>query len=108
MGLQEHLVNALKNHLSDLSLTVRQRHDSFVVSLEITNGLIPEPLYALLADEAFDGVQYSVWASVVTSSDHGGVSLPSHILDFIRLTQSGVDFSFVACLGEYISGGTET
>jgi hypothetical protein len=57
-----------------------------------------EPLYKFLDAEALDPSTYSVWVSVVSSSDHDGVSLPPHILNIVRRTRCGVDFSFVASL----------
>ena len=58
-----------------------------------------EPLYQFLDAEPLDPKTYSVWVSVVSSSDHDGISLPEYILDLIRRTKCGVDFSFVASLG---------
>jgi hypothetical protein len=55
-------------------------------------------LYAFLEKESLPPGTYSVWVSFVTSSDHGGVSLPAWVLELIRRTGCGVDFSFVACL----------
>lgn len=57
-------------------------------------------LYRFLKSEPLAPASYSVWISVVTSSDHDGVALPGYILDLIRNTRCGVDFSFVACLDE--------
>jgi hypothetical protein len=71
-----------------------------VVSLRIGEATNLEPLYAFLEREAFEPGTYSIWVSLVTSSDHGGVSLPGYILDLARRARAGVDFSFVACLDE--------
>lgn len=58
-----------------------------------------EPLYTFLEREQIEPASYSVWVSVVTSRDHDGLSLPKGIVDLIRMTKGGVEFSFVACLG---------
>ena len=58
-----------------------------------------QPLYSFLERENVEPASCSVWVSVVTSRDHDGLSLPKSIVDLIRLTKGGVEFSFVACLG---------
>jgi hypothetical protein len=71
-----------------------------VVSLPLTEGANLDSLYSFLERESLDSTTYSVWTSVLSSSDHDGLSLPSHVLEVIRRTRAGVDFSFVACLGD--------
>lgn len=39
--------------------------------------------------------QFEVLASVVTTSDNGGIELPQYVLNLIRRTCCGVGFSFV-------------
>ena len=79
-----------------------------VVSLGIGEATNLEPLYAFLESEAFEPGSYSIWVSLITSSDHGGVSLPGYILELVRRTEAGVDFSFVACLDEAEAQPEET
>lgn len=43
---------------------------------------------------------YSVWVSLVTSSDHDGVRVPRRVVELIRATDGGVDFSFASLAGE--------
>jgi hypothetical protein len=86
----------LRNALTDIELQSR-RPDVIVLELDERTNL--EPLYQFLDAEPLDAKTYSVWASVVSSSDHDGISLPEYILDLIRRTKCGVDFSFVASLG---------
>ena len=71
-----------------------------VVSLAIDETSNLELLYAFLEQESLPSGTYSVWISLLTSSDHGGVSLPDYILELVRRTRVGVDFSFVACLDD--------
>jgi hypothetical protein len=71
-----------------------------IVALVLRQDTDLEPLYTFLKSEGLDPSTYSVWVSVVSSSDHDGLSLPKYILDVIRSTQCGVDFSFVGCLGD--------
>ncbi len=100
IGLSETSLTKLQTMLKALSLTVRIRNDGFVVSFDITEKTDLEPLYRFLSENSIDSSKYSTWISVVTSSDHSGVSLPRYVLDLIRQTKGGVDFSFVACLGD--------
>lgn len=58
-----------------------------------------QPLYSFLETEDVEPTSCSVWVSVVTSGDHDGLQLPESIVDLIRRTKGGVEFSFVACLG---------
>lgn len=55
-------------------------------------------LYRFLQSERLDPNSYGVWIAVVSSSDHDGIAVPKYILDLIRKTDCGIDFSFVACL----------
>jgi hypothetical protein len=84
----------LREQLGGLQLESR-RPDVVAFRLQETTNC--EALFAFLESESLDPGGYSVWVSVVTSSDHGGVSLPPYILDIVRRTRAGVDFSFVAC-----------
>lgn len=98
IGLSGASLTKLQNLLATVSLTVRRRDEGSVVSFEVTEATNLEPLYRFLSEEAIDASRFSVWISVLTSSDHSGVSLPGYVLDLIRKTKGGVDFSFVACL----------
>jgi hypothetical protein len=66
-----------------------------------------QPLYAFLEREDIEPGSCSVWVSVVTSRDHDGLKLPQDIVDLIRLTKGGVEFSFVACLGAEEDASTD-
>lgn len=70
-----------------------------VVALVLRAGANLGALYEFLKSESLDPSTYSVWVSVVSSSDHDGVALPRFVLDVVRHTECGVDFSFVGCLG---------
>ena len=59
-----------------------------------------DPLYEFLETERLATGSYGLWVSVATSIDHGGVTVPGYILEIVRRTQCGIDFSFVACLGD--------
>jgi len=87
----------LRASLSNMEIQSRRAD---VVALVLREETDLEPLYKFLKSEGLDPSTYSVWVSVVSSSDHDGVSLPKYILDIIRSTQCGVDFSFVGCLGD--------
>ena len=87
----------LRASLSNMEIQSRRAD---VVALVLREETDLEPLYKFLKSEGLDPSTYSVWVSVVSSGDHDGLSLPKYILDVIRSTQCGVDFSFVGCLGE--------
>ena len=86
----------LRNSLQNMEIQSRKPE---VICLVLEESTDLAPLYSFLASEAIDPKTYSVWVSVVSSSDHDGISLPPYILDLIRKTSCGVDFSFVASLG---------
>jgi hypothetical protein len=90
-------VARLRSSLPNFEIQSRRADIAAVVLREHID---PEPLYEFLKSEGSDPSTYSVWVSVVSSSDHDGASLPKHVLDVIRSTQCGVDFSFVGCLGD--------
>lgn len=70
------------------------------MSLEITESPDFGPPYSFLDGVSLDPSSYSVWISVVISSDHSGVSVPEHVRELIRRTNGGIDFSFTAALGD--------
>ncbi len=55
-----------------------------------------ECLYAALETLQLGPDQFEVIASVVTTSDNGGIDVPEYVLDLIRRTRCGVGFSFVS------------
>jgi len=87
----------LRTSLSNVEIQSRRAD---IVALVLREDTDLEPLYKFLKSEGLDPSTYSVWVSAVSSSDHDGVSLPKYILEVIRSTQCGVDFSFVGCLGD--------
>ena len=92
--LTPNVARRLRERLSGFGLESR-RPD--VISLPLREGTDYRPLLDFIASEALEASTYSVWASLVTSSDHGGICLPPYVLDIARDTRAGVDFSFVAC-----------
>lgn len=87
----------LRDSLADFEIQSRRPDVMAVVLREETDF---SSLYAFLESEALDPSTYSVWVSLVSSDDHDGLALPKHVLDLVRRTRAGVDFSFVACLGD--------
>jgi hypothetical protein len=94
--LSSSTASRLRNSIQHIEIQSRKPE---VVLLELDESTDLEPLYRFLASEAIDPKTYSIWVSVVSSSDHDGISLPHYILDLIRKTNCGIDFSFVASLG---------
>ena len=61
-------------------------------------------LYRYLETESLQPGTYSVRVFIVSSSDYDGVSVQQRILELIRRTSCGIDFSFVACLADNDTG----
>jgi len=95
-GLTPEMQTRLRAALPDFEIGSRDPAVALVV-LRADQDL--QPLYAFLEREIVEPASCSVWVSIVTSRDHDGLSLPKSIVDLIRLTKGGVEFSFVACLG---------
>jgi hypothetical protein len=99
-SLSDKDLKTLQDLLPTIPFTIRKKGDVSVVSFEIVAGMDLEGLYTFLAQVRIDPSTYSVWISVVTSSDHSGVSLPPYVRDLVRNTSGGIDFSFTAALGD--------
>ena len=97
---------ALRLRSSIVNIELESRKPE-VILLVLNEGSDLEPLYRFLDAEVLDPKTYSVWVSVVSSSDRDGVSLPQYVLNIVRRTRCGVDFSFVAAL-ESDAGRDET
>lgn len=100
MSLSEGELGRLRELLPGVTFTARSRSAGLVVSFDLTEGFDLDSLCAFIAESGAQPKTYSVWISVVASSDQGGVALPSHILAVVRRTSGGVDFSFASCLGD--------
>jgi len=94
--LSESTASRLRANILNIELQSRKPE---VISLVLSESVDLEPLYKFIESENLDPKTYSVWVSVLSASDHDGVSLPAYILDLVRRTRCGVDFSFVASLG---------
>ncbi len=99
-ALTEDQITALRQLLPDVPLTVRKKGERSVVSFDVTEVMRLQGLYRFLSQTTLDPESYGVWISVVTNSDHSGVSLPLYVRDLVRRTTGRVDFSFMACLGD--------
>jgi hypothetical protein len=66
-----------------------------ILLLELNERMDFSRLYATLEGLELGPEQCEVIASVVTTSDNGGIDVPGYILDLIRGTHCGVGFSFV-------------
>lgn len=99
-SLSDKDLKKLQGLLPTIPFTIRKKGDVSVVSFEIAAGMDLEGLYTFLAQVPIEPSTYSVWISVVTSSDHSGVSVPGYVRDLIRRANAGIDFSFTACLGD--------
>jgi hypothetical protein len=69
-----------------------------------------QPLYSFLEQENIEPAACSIWISFTTTREIDGFALPQYILDLIRMTKSGVEFSIMA-LGpedDTIADGSDT
>ena len=69
-----------------------------VLCFDLNETMDLTPLHKILSELALNPGTYSVWISLVTSADQGGIAVPAYILDLVRETRCGIDFSFVGCL----------
>jgi len=71
----------------------KERND--VLLLEIDQSVEMAALYRVISALQLGPDNFEILASIVTSSDNGGIELPGFALDVIRKTRCGVGFSFV-------------
>jgi hypothetical protein len=100
MSLSDRELVRLCTLLPGPKLTSRPRGAGLVVVLELAEDFDIGSLRAFMVECQIDPDTTSVWISLTTSGDQGGVSLPQHVLDIVRRTFCGVDFSFASCLGD--------
>ncbi len=108
LDLTEDAVARLQGFLPEAHLRIHSLQTGASVTFLVTENLNREGLYSFLNSEPLDPQRYSVWVSVVSSSDHDGVALPGYVLDIIRRTQCGADFSFVGCLEDPAEDGHDS
>lgn len=100
LALTENEFSLLRSKLPKVQFTARQRQAGLVVSFDLDVSFELGPLLEFIEEAQPSENMRSVWVSVTSSSDQGGVSLPAHVLAVIRKTSSNVDFLFSACLEE--------
>ena len=97
--LSEAEVERLRATFPLASVEVRRPKDNeqrFVAAFDLAEGMDLEPLYGFLEAVSPNPEDYSIWISLRTDSDHDGLSIPPHIMEIVRRTKVGVDFSFVS------------
>ena len=104
LSLSDHELGRLQELLPGVTFTARSRGASLVVSFDLNENVDLDSLCAFIGESGTDPAKYSVWISLVASADQGGVALPAHVLQAIRRTSGGVDFSFVSCLADISEG----
>lgn len=95
-GLTAEMQSRLRTALPDFEIGTRDPQVALVI-IRADQDL--QPLFSFLEMEEIEATSCSVWVSVVSSGDHDGLRLPERVVDLIRRTKGGVEFSFVACLG---------
>ncbi len=78
-----------------------------ILLLELNERMDFSRLYATLEGLKLGPEQCEVIASVVTTSDNGGIDTPGYILELIRRTPCGVGFSFVSTGPEEVEDASE-
>jgi len=97
MALSASAQRALREALPPTTeIRTRTHEDGTTVIFQLSDTADYEPLYRFLDRSNLDPATYSVWISVVTESDHSGVSVPNYVLKLIRRIRGGLDYSFVA------------
>ncbi len=112
INLSEQAATAIRQALPNVRFkapksSLPQSGPGLVLSFDLGETLDLSPLYAMLEKLTLSPGTYGVWISLRTSSDHGGVAVPTYILDLVRATRCGLDFSFVSCLDSFDTN-TET
>ena len=95
LSLSESGIQRLQELMIDVNLTVRQRESKLIVSFDLDERCNLDLLCKFISESGVDPTTYGVWISVIAELDRGGISLPLNILDVIRRTAGGVDFSFL-------------
>lgn len=90
-GLSEQVLQDIRCALPEADAIQR----GSILGLEIQKDMNLARLYAVLETLQLEPEQFEVIASVVTTSDNGGIDLPGYVMDLIRRTRCGVGFSFV-------------
>ncbi len=103
IGLSEDLAAKIRHSLATVTFksprsSLPRSAAGLVLAFDLNETMDLTRLYATLTELPVDPSMYSVWISLVTSTDHGGISVPAYVLDLIRRTKCGIDFSFAACL----------
>ena len=92
VGLSEDELVKLTTIIPLEHLTIRRPRGILVAILELTASTNIEQICVFLSDEHINPEKYSLWISVVSSSDHSGVSVPAFVLEMIRRTRG--DWTF--------------
>jgi hypothetical protein len=90
-GLSEQVLKDIRRALPEAEAVQR----GGIFGLEIHEDMNLERLYAALETLQLETEQFEVIASIVTTSNNGGIDLPGYIMELIRRTRCGVGFSFV-------------
>lgn len=103
ISLSSRELDRLQELLPTVALTSRFKSAGFVVSFDVTEEFDVDSLCTFINESQVDSRMYSVWISLITGTDQGGISLPAHMLTLVRRTFGGVDFSFASSLGDGIN-----
>jgi|ERR1700689_4847630 hypothetical protein len=76
--LSSNTASRLRNRIQNVEIQSRQPE---VISLLLHENANLKSLYEFPESETLDANTYSVWVSVLSSTDHDGVRLPKYILD---------------------------
>jgi hypothetical protein len=92
-GLTAELKNRLIAALPDFEIESRDPDVAFVI-IEKDQDL--QPLYFFLEQENIEPAECGVWISFTTTKELDHLVLPQDIIELIRRTKGGVEFSIIA------------
>jgi hypothetical protein len=112
-NLSETIADEIRRSLQDVRFkaprsSLPRSGAGLVLCFDLNETMDLTPLHKILSGVALNPGTYSVWISLVTSADQGGVAVPAYILDLVRETRCGIDFSFVGCLDSGETGADLT
>jgi hypothetical protein len=97
-GLSRETENEIRSALPGADFISRKSSlppETDILGVELQEAMDLSALYSALDRLSLGTKQFEVIASVVTTSDNGGIDVPDYILKLIRRTQCGLGFSFV-------------
>lgn len=96
VGLKKNLIDDYKKIVDseELEVTRYKKTNTFVVSFPIFKWHNFDELIDFIVNHQIEENIYGIYVSLVTESDHDGVSLPRHVVELHKKIGGHLDFSF--------------